>query len=143
MRTIDLFHGAVLANIVTDRNVAILKYNKNQSSYVINNSIVLYIKYSQKRISPWSFSFSKEHAEDISNLSKEFKQIFIILVCNIDGIACLKLEEFKKLISIESDIFLKWIKVSRLKNEKYSISGSDGKLNYKIGNSDFPDKIFN
>ena len=28
MRTIDLFHGAVLANIVTNRNVAILKYNK-------------------------------------------------------------------------------------------------------------------
>jgi len=142
MRTIDLFHGAVLANLVTDRNLTILKYNKNQSSYIINGSIILYIKYSQKRISPWSFSFSKEHVEDISNLSKEFKQIFIILVCNVDGIVCLKLEELKKLISIENKIFPKWVKSARLKNEKYSISGSDGKLNYKIGNNDFPNKIF-
>lgn len=35
----------------------------------------------------------------------------------------------------------KSIRVSRSTREKYAVSGTDGKLAYKIGNSDFPQKV--
>jgi len=34
-------------------------------------------------------------------------------------------------------------RISRLPREKYSVLGSDGVLSYKVGDSDFPRKIFN
>ncbi|MFA5091433.1 MAG: hypothetical protein WC483_02275 [Candidatus Paceibacterota bacterium] len=67
--------------------------------------------------------------------------IFIILVCNDDGICCLNWKEFSTIISVYNINYPKWIRVGRRKNEKYSVYGIDGELKHKIGNSDFPNKL--
>ncbi|OQY02604.1 MAG: hypothetical protein B6I26_00155 [Desulfobacteraceae bacterium 4572_130] len=143
MTRTDFFHGVVLANIVNKNDVSLKKYKKNNSSYIINDTIGIYNKYSQKRISPWSFSFLEKHINQILEMNKNLETLFIILICNNDGICCLNYQEFGTVLSVENKMFPKWIKASRLKKEKYSVSGSDGKLSYKIGNNKFPEKIFN
>ena len=142
MNTSDFFHGAVLLKITNFRPVSLKKYQHNNSSYIVNDKIGIYNKYSQKRISPWTFSFSEVHIEEIKIFKNDINNLFIILVCNDNGICCLTFEELCLVLSIENQNFPKWIKASRLKGEKYAISGSDGKLRYKIGNSDFPSKIY-
>lgn len=142
MNTTDFFHGAILSRIIDYSSVNFQKYKNNNSSYIINNKIVIYCKYSQKRISPWNFSFLKAHVDEIVNMRQNFDNIFIVLLCNDNGICCLNFREFTALLSVENKNFPKWIKTSRLKGEKYSVSGSDGRLKYKIGNSDFPFKIY-
>lgn len=142
MNTLDFFHGAILLKVVNNGPVNFKKYPHNNSSYIIDDKIGIYCKYSQKRISPWVFSFSKAHTEEINKVKNEYKDIFIVLVCNDNGICCLNFQEFCTVISIESNYFPKWIKARRQKREKYAITGSDGKLNYKIGDSDFPEKIY-
>jgi hypothetical protein len=141
MNNIDFFHGAVFSRIIDDSSTIIKKHSGNNSSYIINNKTPIYIKYSQKRISPWTFSFAKTHIEDISKVKNGFENIFIILVCNDNGICCLNYQEFCTVISVESNYFPKWIKAQRQKGEKYAVTGSDGELTYKIGNSDFPNKL--
>ena len=64
------------------------------------------------------------------------------MVCNEDGICCLNYKEFTDILSVENNVYPKWIRASRLRGEKYMVSGSDGKLGHKIGLSDFPGKIF-
>jgi len=69
-------------------------------------------------------------------------QVYITLICDEDGICCLDWNEFTTVISTESELYPKWIAVSRGKGEKYYVWGSDGELKHKIGNIDFPRKIF-
>jgi hypothetical protein len=137
------YHGAVLVRIIHD-NVfdSIKSFSDNNSSYIVNKNIGLYIKYSGKRMSPWTFTFSDVHIDEIKELDSKFNKAFVVFVCNENGICCLNFQEFSTIISLENKIFTKWIKLSRTKREKYSIAGSDNKLNCKIADSDFPKKIY-
>ncbi len=143
MKDFEFFHGAALIRIIHDNiSDSIKKYTNNNSSYAINSETGIYIKYSQSRMSPWNFSFSDVHVNEIKDMKNNFGEVYIVLVCNHNGICCLNFEEFSAVISIENKNFPKWIKASRMKGEKYFISGSDGELKHKIGDSDFPKKIY-
>jgi hypothetical protein len=138
---IDFFHGVVFSRMIGEKASRFEKIETNNSSYIIDERIPIYIKYSQKRISPWIFTFTEAHIEEIKKVQNGFKEVFILLVCNNNGVCCLNYQEFSTVISTESNYFPKWIKAQRQKGEKYAVTGSDGKLTHKIGDSDFPRKI--
>jgi hypothetical protein len=117
-------------------------YEDNNCSYIINESAGIYIKYSKQRLTEWRFTFSEDHVREITEMRERLGQVYITLVCNKDGICCLDWPEFTTVISTESESYPKWIAVSRMRGEKYSVRGSDGELKHKIGNIDFPRKIF-
>jgi hypothetical protein len=142
MQNFEFFYGAAILKIVHSRCFTkIENFNKRNSSYLLDDTISLYIKYSSKRMPPWFFTFDIEHVSDIKNMFSLFGNAFVALVCNKDGICCLDWQEFNTLISVESINYPKWVRVVRKKNEKYSIYGIDGNLKHKIGNSDFPSKL--
>ena len=142
MNTIDFFHGAILLRIINYDTAKLSKDPRGNSSYIINDRIGIYCKYSQMRISPWSFSFTAAHADEIKKFKRDIDKLFIVLLCHHNGICCLNFQEFHTVLSLEGESFPKWVKATRLKSEKYTVSGSDGKLKHKIGNSDFPHKIY-
>ena len=43
-------------------------------------------------MSPWRFSFQKEHQDEILDMKNKFGEIYTILVCNDDGIVCLSFD---------------------------------------------------
>ncbi|MCK4330350.1 hypothetical protein KAX02_10955 [candidate division WOR-3 bacterium] len=143
MRKIDFFHGAVVLRIIRENIIDVINCSTdNNSTYILSNDIGIYIKYSRCRMSPWSFSFSKRHRDEIKKTHHKLRKLYVVLVCNDDGICCLDYTEFSTVLSIENLVFPKWIRVSRMKGEKYSVSGSDGRLKHKIGDSDFPKKVY-
>jgi len=129
----DFFHGVLLTKLLDHQELNIKKH-PYLSAYVINNK-VYYIKYSKNRISPWTFSFSETHIAELIDLAEHFENVYIALICNEDGICCLNIQEFKTVIAVENINYPKWIKAIRQKREKYSVSGSDGTLTYKIGDN--------
>ena len=140
----EFFHGTVLTKLVhSNLFKTIQAFGKSNSSYLIDDKIGLYIKYSTKRMAPWSFSFLQEHINELKDMVDLIGKAFVCLVCNDDGVCCLDWQEFCTIISIESIVFPKWIRTSRKKNEKYSVHGCDGELKHKIGISDFPSKLKN
>jgi hypothetical protein len=144
LKEFEFFHGVVLARILHGSKslVRIKNYSStSNSSYIVNDNIGLYIKYSTKRMSPWRFSFLKSHQDEIQEMKDILRQVFVVFVCNDDGIVCLNFEELKEVLDNRHEL-IEWISVSRGPKEKYEIKGSDGKLRLKIGNSDFPQKIF-
>ena len=135
-KDLEKYHGLAILKIVRAAQSSVSFAKKNSNSYIINEEIGLYIKHSSKRMSPWTFTFRKEHQDEILSLKKEYQKIFTCLVCHNDGVVCLNFEELKFILDYNhSD---EWVRISRRPGKKYSITGSDGKLKNKKGNSEFP-----
>lgn len=140
----EFFHGVVFARILhgTQRSLSVKPFQSvSNASYVVNETIGIYIKHSAKRMTPWRFTFKKEHQKEIDLLKSNFKNVFLILVCNDDGVVCLSYSELKRILDTQHDP-IEWISATRHKREMYSVKGSNGELDFKIGQNDFPEKIF-
>ena len=140
----QFFNGVVLNNLIRNDLNKLNKPIKIDDFPAIGNNafkkndkkIGIYIKYSKKIISPWRFTFLKEHQDEFKIMNELCENSFLILVCNKDGIASIKYKDIKKVLD-EHHEEAEWISASRLKRESYAIKGSDGKLKFKINLRDF------
>jgi hypothetical protein len=140
----EFFHGAVLARMLhaTQQTMAVSPYSEfDNASYVINENVGVYIKYSTKRLSPWRFSFQKRHHEMIMQMNHDLGHVFVVLVCNDDGAVVLAFDEFREVVKSGSTTG-QWISAARNRGQMYLIKGSDGKLSFKVGKDEFSEKIF-
>ena len=135
------FHGNALVRLVQDPRTHGIELYHGNNCYLVNKKTGIYLKHSTKRISPWQFTFLPEHLSEIVSIEHESKSLFLVLICNDDGICCLNFQEIAQLILVGNMDQTKSIRVSRSPHEKYAVSGTDGKLKHKIGNSDFPRKV--
>lgn len=135
------FHGTALVRLVQDHRIHAIQSYKANHCYLVNSKSCIYLKHSTKRLSPWHFTFLPEHLSEIVEIHNNTKALFVVLICNDDGICCLNYQEVAQLIMVGNMGQTKWIRISRSTREKYTVSGTDGKLAYKIGNSDFPQKV--
>ena len=137
----QFFNGVVLNGLVRKGKplkIDIFPSNGN-NAFTINEKVGIYIKYSKKVISPWKFTFFREHQDEFKIMS-ELLTSFLILVCNKDGIICINSITLKKILDAKHEA-VEWISAARLKRESYEIKGSDGKLKFKININDFPRHI--
>jgi|SRR5579863_4662518 len=140
----EFYHGVAFARMLhsTQRELAIKLYSTSENAaYVVDGSIGVYIKYSSKRLSPWRFSFQKRHQEKISEMKQNLGKVFLLLVCNEDGVVVLSFDELKQVLN-EIVGETEWISATRNRRQMYSIKGSDGKLSFKVGKDEFLGKIF-
>ncbi len=144
IKEFEFFHGAVLSKLIREEKFCdtLTKFNsESNSSFIFNEQIGIYIKYSTKRMSPWNFTFMKAHQDEIREMKKSLSEVFVVLVCNDDGIVCLSYSELKKVLD-ENHEDVEWISASRKNGGMYSIKGKDGELPKKIAVNDFPNKLF-
>ena len=142
MYNYTFFHGSALVRLVQDKRTTGIKLYSGNNGYLVNNAAYIYLKHSAKRLPPWIFTFLPEHVKDIDEVRNRIQHIYIVLICCDDGICCLSFKELSQIIFIGDTDKSKSIRISRSPREKYAVSGSDGRLNYKIGDNDFPRKIF-
>ena len=139
----EFYNGVVLNRLI--RKGKPIKIDvfptSGNNSFMINEKVGLYLKYSTKKISPWRFSFTKEHQEEMKIMRDLLENIYLVLICGKDGIACIEYEELKQVLD-EYYEDVEWVSASRLKREQYSIKGSNGQLDFKIADTDYPRKIF-
>lgn len=138
----SFFHGSALVRLVQDPRTHGVELHKGNHCYLVNKKSSIYLKHSAKRLSPWAFTFASEHLSEIADIQNDTKALFVVLICNDDGICCLDFKEVAQLILVGNMDQSKSIRVSRSTHEKYAVSGTDGNLKYKIGNNDFPRKLF-
>ena len=144
IRDYEFHHGGALVHLLqaSDQLCAISKLPADtNSAYLINQNTAIYIKYSTKRLSPWRFTFHTEHQAEIENIKAKFPRLFILLVCNNDGVVCLSYRELKTILDEQHDP-AEWVSAARSKRQMYTVNGSNGSLEFKVGASDFPSKLF-
>ncbi len=143
IREYEFFHGAVLVSLLHSYSTKITSgtyLGFSNSAYVVNDRVGLYIKYSSKRMSPWRFSFAKEHQDEIQKLRDELSDVYVVFVCNDDGFASLSFSELRQILdAVHKDV--EWVSISRNPREMYSVKGSDGALAFKVGVSDLWKKL--
>jgi len=144
IKEFEFYHGLVFARILhaTQKPISIKPFpSPDNASYVLNDKVGIYIKYSTKRLSPWRFSFQKRHQDEILDMKNKIGEVFLLLVCNDNGIVAMSFEEIKQILN-EKHEQVEWISAARGKREMFAIKGSDGELEFKIGRKDFPSKLF-
>lgn len=121
VREFELFHGAVLAKLVRNEKPITLRLIETRFDdsrvYTLNDVIELYVKHS---ISPrlltrgeggysWTFTFSPEHINQISELKRK-RCTYLALVCGHRDVkkarieTCLiNLDEHTNLLNLEGD----------------------------------------
>jgi hypothetical protein len=140
----EFFHGVVFARMLhaTQRQLSIKPYSlSDNAAYVVDGDKGIYIKYSSKRLSPWRFSFQQRHQDKMLEMKKMIGAVFLILVCNDDGVVVLTFDELRQILD-ENHEAVEWISASRNRRQMYSIKGSDGKLSFKVGRDEFLGKLF-
>jgi hypothetical protein len=140
----EFYHGVALCKIIhASTNATIRLYCENgNSSYIINDDIGIFVKYSTKRMSPWQFTFTKDHCNELFGMVKRLRVAFLVLVCRDNGIACLNFSEIKTLLN-DSLCQTQSILVTRKPREKFRVSCRKyEKVKLKVADSEFPAKIF-
>lgn len=140
----EFYHGVALCKIIHNAPRTTIKlYSENgNSSYVVNNNTGIFIKYSTKRMSPWQFTFTKKHIDELFGMIQNLRAVFLVLVCKDNGIACLTFKEIKALLGNDLNK-IQSLLVARKPREKFRVScGKYEKVKFKIGNNEFPAKIF-
>jgi hypothetical protein len=120
------YHGAVLAELVhrcaIPMQIDELHEVGRLSSYVLDSRVGVQIKHSRARLRPWHFTFTKLNISELQDLCHSFARVYVVLVCNTDGMVCLDIEEFLATLgSGESD--QGWIRVDRPRGKWYEVSG--------------------
>lgn len=142
MLNYTFYHGSALVRLIQEQRTYGTKLYFGNNCYLVNNESCIYFKHSTKRISPWQFTFMPEHLQEIANIESGCKRLFVVLICGEDGICCLNYKEIAQLILVGNIDQSKSIRISRGPREKYTVSGTDGELNHKIGDNDFPRRLF-
>jgi len=113
----------------------------DNAAYVLNGTKGIYIKYSSKRLSPWRFSFQKRHLDLIATMEGTLGDVFVLLVCNDDGIVVLNSDDVNQTLP-EQRGETEWISAARNRRQMYTIKGSNGRLDFKVGKDEFLGKLF-
>ena len=86
------YNGVVLNGLIeSGKAIKIEEFpTSSKNSFMLNgNKVGIYIKHSKKVISPWRFTFLKEHQEEFVEMAKLCNNafLFLISVCSIIAIS--------------------------------------------------------
>jgi len=115
-------------------------FNVHHHSLNIPISIGLFIKTSNRRHSPWKYSFHKQHQEEIHDLERICDHIYVVFVNGRDGIICLDRDMLRSILDTNFEE-VENVSISRKLNQYYRVKGRDGKLEKPIPRNTFPDLI--
>lgn len=134
----EMYHGIVLSKLVhINNNIEISSdINNDNSSYIVNQNCGLYVKFSKKRLTPWTFTFNYEHFNAIKSLSLLTPMGYVVFVCGNDGVCCVNFQEFFFAIGSMVEENMKSISISRFKKEQYQVNGSNNEISHKFANFD-------
>ena len=126
--------------------------SRSRSSYVLKAiqpkmlgtgkelSTGLFVKVSNKRVSPWRYSFHKDHQDEILELKRTYGEVFVIFVAGTDGIVCLNFESLKQILDDHHED-QEWVALSRKLRQNYRLSGNDGAYEQTLPKNTFPSSI--
>lgn len=141
---IDRYHGVVLRQLIVASHspavIGIANLSGRLDAYCIDKA-AFYIKHSTKRLSPWQFTFFPEHISEVERLAKDYRPVWIFLVCGVDGVVGISATELRAIVG--NALVPSAVRVSRDRKSMYRVVGSAGAIGSAIkrGVSNFLDAI--
>jgi hypothetical protein len=131
----QFYHGALLHEIITCAGsktcVELRNFHGRGDAFVFNGAVGLLIKHSASRLTPWTFTFSKDHVGEIRSLRAETRLCFIGFICGDDGFACVRDVELVTILSpTEKDVAS--VRIERRPRKMYRVSSGGNELSGKL-----------
>jgi hypothetical protein len=111
--------------------IALRDFHGRPDAYVINGEVGLLIKHSKSRLTPWIFTFAKEHVAELFSLRQSTKVCFVGLVCDEDGFVCVRDSELVGVLT-PTECEAASVRVDRGARKMYRLSSSGNELDGKI-----------
>ncbi|MEK6622390.1 MAG: hypothetical protein AABY74_10755 [Planctomycetota bacterium] len=132
----EFYHGAALVRLLDDDRC--IEVKKHSTGYIINNDVMVLLKYSTRNRTPWRFTFTLDEMINIETLRKGENKIVIVLVCGGDGICAIYADELHTIMGDNPG----WIAIRRNFKEQYGVAGPNGDLERKIAFQRWPAIVF-
>lgn len=127
IRKQEFYEGAALHLVARTGGVTSIRYDA--PFFLLNEQLLVLLKYSTKGRSPWGFTFTSEEQILLGDRATKFN-IMLGLVCGADGVAAFSYDAYLKVASPRvSSIH---IACYRRHGEYYEVNGPDGTLDGKV-----------
>lgn len=128
----EFYEGAALHLLARNGGITSIRYEP--PLFLVNNQLLVLLKYSTKGRSPWGFTFTTDEQTLLQNKAFDSK-IVIGLVCGADGVASFTYDAYKSVAAPRNSAI--HIACYRQHGEHYEINGPDGTLDGKVAPSDW------
>lgn len=139
------YYGLVLHHVLdsVDGPVEIRRAFRDCAGfYILNEATPLFIKYTTKRLGPWTFNFHHDHQLRQQLLFERLGECIMVFVCGRDGIAALRHKDLRAVLDEHFDE-QETVSIRRRHNKMYQIHGRDGRLDFKVSRNSLTDIILN
>jgi len=127
---LDRYHGIVLRQLLLAQSgrvtLGVADISGRKDAFYINGG-AFQIKHSSKRLPPWQFTYLPENLAELEQLATTCTPVWVFLVCGVDGVVGLSLEELRSIIKGGAG-GVAWVRVSRARNAMYRVFGAAGEL---------------
>ena len=128
----EFYEGAALHLLARSNGVTTIRYEP--PFFLINNKLLIRLKYSTRGRSPWGFTFTAD--EQMLLLKKALdRNIVIGLVCGADGVAALTYDAYRSVAAPRQSAI--HIACYRQHGGHYKVNGPDGRLDGKVAPSNW------
>jgi hypothetical protein len=128
----EFYEGAALHLLA--RTGAITSISYTPPFFLLNNRLLVLLKYSTRTRSPWGFTFTPEEQVLLLERARGIKAA-IALVCGEDGVAAFSYEEYLKIGAPRGSAI--HIACYRPFGKHYKVNGPDGTLEGKVSPSNW------
>jgi len=128
----EFYEGAALHLLARNGGITSIRYES--PLFVVNNQLLVLLKYSTKGRSPWGFTFTTDEQSLLHSKASDCK-IVIGLVCGADGVAAFTYDAYRSVAAPRNSAV--HIACYRQHGEHYEINGPDGTLDGKVAPSNW------
>lgn len=123
----EFYEGAALHMLVRAGNIINARYDA--PFFVLNNRLLVYLKYSTQVRSPWGFTFMPEEQSLLASQALQH-EIVIGLICGSDGVVGITYDAYRTVANPRRGA----LRVACYRNhgEHYEVNGPDGRLETKV-----------
>ena len=132
----EFYEGAALHRLA--RRGAITSIRYDAPFFILNDRLLVYLKYCTKTRSPWGFTFTKEQQATLQT-SASNQRIIIGLICGADGVVAVAYEDYVQIAAPRSSTV--HVACYRKHGKHYDLNGPDGALDRKIAPSIWPNVL--
>ncbi len=126
----EFYEGAALHLLARTDTIAGIRYEA--PFFLLNDHLLVLLKYSTKGRSPWGFTFTADEQVVLEKRASQDK-IVIGLVCGGDGVVALGYDGYRSVAAPRKSAV--HIACYRQHGEHYEVNGPDGKLKGKVAPS--------
>ncbi len=128
----EFYEGAALHLLARTDAITSIRYDA--PFFLLNDQLLVLLKYSTKGRSPWGFTFTRDEQGALQKRASEFK-IVIGLICGSDGVAGFSYDAYVKVAAPRKSAV--HIACYRPHHKHYEVNGPDGTLNGKVAPSNW------